>query len=109
MSEPVPIVRTDLPLCGAETFYGDAHLPISCGFKAGHAGPHAWESLPSLTGPRPEPHGNDLATLLEFVKGLGDPWDTGEGVNVCRYCQSAWRHADDCAWVALANYAGLET
>lgn len=62
-----------------------------------------------MTDSQPAPPERDYDTLLALVKELGDPWVDDDEINVCRYCQSAWKHFDDCAWVALASYAGLET
>lgn len=64
---------------------------------------HGGIPLPSLIPAR------DYNTLLQLVKALGDPWLDEDTVNVCRYCQSAWRHSDGCPWVSLAEYTGLET
>jgi len=36
-------------ICGVVCECGPEHEPLACGFPKGHAGPHAWASLPTWT------------------------------------------------------------
>jgi len=55
-------------ICGVVCECGPEHEPLACGFPKGHAGPHAWASLPTWT--QRWPHERE-----DFVRGWSEGWE----------------------------------
>lgn len=49
---------------------------------------------------------NETRVLLQEVADLFPIYINGD-VNVCRFCDKAWGHEDNCVWVKIRRYLGL--